>query len=172
MPVFPFALPLKRRLGRSLLLGLVVLGLGVQGLSQAVERVAAPAHRHAPRSAAEAPRLATVADEARPYARDDHRRIPWIGEGAPDGAAAAAAHAHDGVAGHRHALADEGVVYVDAEEDVSGSGSKPATATACPLQPTPPRVACGRAGGHAAWRAGRGWHALAMTGEPLDRPPR
>lgn len=159
-----------RRLGHGAVLCLLMAGLGVQGLSQAVERVAAPSHSHLPSTARAAERVHVVAVETRSFARDDHRSIPWIG-GEPD-TVADAAHVHGVVAAHWHALGDEDVIYVDAEGDVSGAGAKPVAAAGCPLPATAPRVARPLDEAHADWREAAGWHALALTGEPLERPPR
>ena len=165
--------------GRRALLCVLVAVLGGQGLSQAIERVAAPTHRHLPRSAGAGEALRPVAvampDAApRPVVRDDHRSIPWIGGEPPivDAAFADELHAHGDAAAHRHALTDAGVVYLDTDEDTSGGSAKPAVAAACPLPATPLRVACAAMAGPAAWRDAQRWHALALTGEPLDRPPR
>lgn len=164
-------------LGRGVVLCLVVLGMGVQGLSLAVERIAAPSHGHLPRASAVVEELAMQAPP-RSFARDDHRRIPWIGGEPPPVIEIAAeahahthahTHAHDGVAAHRHALGDEGVIYVDADDDTAGAQS---TATACPLPAAAPRLPSGPSGVRAAWRHAKGWHALALSSEPLERPPR
>lgn len=179
MPKTLHLLDLLRRLpagGRRALLCLLMASLGGQGLSQAIERVVAPSHRHLPRiaPAIEVLSQSTLDVAPRPMARDDHRSIPWIG-GEPEGsdlALSGEAHAHGGVASHRHALGDAGVIYVDADEEGSGPMAKPLAAAACPLPATAPRVACAIADGHAAWLDAPLWHALALTSEPLDRPPR
>lgn len=189
LPFFPFGLPGR---ARRALLCLLIAGLGGQGVGQAIERIAAPSHRHLPGRDAGAQALpltiAPTPDAAHPPSgRDDHRKIPWIGSGpsagvdaphtaAPnldaDADAAAAAHAHLGIGAHRHALDDAGVVYVDADEDASGPTSPAPAAAGCPFPAAPPRIGCAGGEGHAAWLAAAGWHALAVIDAPLERPPR
>lgn len=161
-----------RRLGHAAVLGLLLLGLGIQGLSQAVERIAAPSHRHLPRAVQEVVPVAEMKEAApRSFPRDDHRRIPWIAdEPLPAVEWVGDAHAHDGVAAHRHALGDADVIYVDADDDAAGS--QPVASAGWPLPAAEPRLPGRVADGHAAWRAAPLWHALARSGDRLERPPR
>lgn len=151
-----------RRVGRALALGLLVIGLPLQGLGVAAERIAARAHVHL--DAVGAPHEHGHHDHGHDHAHGHDHPVE----------AAAHAHAHAHAADdHHHGAAAAGVLYLDAGPAAPAPAQAPHRGIAdLETLTDPPAVAAllSRVPG-AAPRA-PGGRFRSHTGTPLERPPR
>lgn len=153
-----------RRVGRALALGLLVIGLPLQGLGVAAERIAARAHVHL--DAVGAPHEHGHHDHGHDHAHDHAH--------GHDHPVEAAAHAHAHAADdHHHGAAAAGVLYLDAGPAAPEPAQAPHRGIAdLETLTDPPAVAALSSRVPGAAPRAPGGRFRSHTGTPLERPPR